>query len=280
MRACVFVVVLAGCGTVEGPLLHARAPAVVMDGAVVMDAAIAMNDAGMFDAPIAQSMTWQYQLTGPLDLDLDAELFVIDLFEPEPEQIAALHASGKVVVAYLSAGTLESYRDDADAFPESAIGEPLENYPNERWLDYRDPTVRALMAARLTQARDKGFDGVVPTSLAAYQRTTGFDLTAETQREYSAFLASEAHARGLHICMSSDFEQVAALAVHYDWAVHFNCIARDQCDQLAPLSAQGKPVFDIETEGEAADVCGRAAELGINVLLKRPQFDAYRVGCQ
>jgi hypothetical protein len=180
----------------------------------------------------------------------------------------------------LSAGTRESFRPDADQFPDSAVGETHASYPDEAWLDFRDPTVRALMAARLTQARDKGFDGIVPTNLSAYLRTTGFDLSAEAQRDYSLFLIREAHARGLHVAMTDDFEQGALLAPHYDWAVHFGCIERGDCAELEPLAAQGKPVFDIEFEGEASEVCAQAAALGINVLLKRPQLDAYRVGCQ
>lgn len=262
---------VAACSPIEGPLLHAR-PLVDAgaDGAMFPMTGIA----------IEQSMAWQYQLSGALDFDIDADLFVIDLFQPEEAQIAALHASGKIVVAYLSAGTVESYRDDADRFPEEAVGEPLENYPNESWLDVRNAQVRALMAARLDVARAKGFDGIVPTSLSGYLRETGFDFTAADQRDYSAFLAAEAHARGLHVCMTDDYEQVQLLAEHYDWAVHFGCIARGDCDELDLLRSQGKPVFDVELEGEVAGVCARAADLGINVIIKRPSFDAYRVGCQ
>ena len=101
--AIVLALVLTGCSPVEGPLLHARASGDA-------DAMVVMPDAGL-GAPIAQSMSWQYQLTGALDFSLEADLFVIDLFEPDAAQIDALHARGKVVAAYLSAGTLESFRD-------------------------------------------------------------------------------------------------------------------------------------------------------------------------
>lgn len=261
--------VLSACSSVDGALLHYRAGA---DGG--------SSDAGASPIAIAQNMSWQYQLTGPLQLD-DAEidLFVIDLFAPEAPELAALHDAGKVAVAYLSAGTFESFRNDADAFPQSVIGNTLANYPDEAWLDIRDATVRALMAARLDVARDVGFDGVLPTNLSGYRTDTGFDLTADDQRAYSAWLADEAHARGLAIGMAGDFEQASELIDRFDWAVHFGCIERGDCADLEPFSARGKPVLDIETEGDPAEVCAAGAQLGLNVLLKRSQFDAYRVGC-
>jgi len=262
-----------GCSAARGPLLHSVASA---DGGSDPSPA----DASAPSTAITQSMSWQYQLSGEIDPDVDATLFVIDLFEPETALIEEMHAQGKVVVAYLSAGTFEPFRPDADEFPAGAIGESLVAYPNEAWLDIRDATVRRLMAARLDVARDKDFDGIVPTCLTAYLESSGFELSAADQRDYTQWLAQEAHARGLHVGMSGDFGQAAQLALLFDWAVHFGCIARDDCDALALLVEQGKPVFDVETDGEAADVCARAAELGVNALLKRPQLDAYRVGCQ
>jgi hypothetical protein len=260
--------VAAACGTVEGPLLHRIA------------GTDAGDDAGGAPAiAITQDISWQYQLTGEIDLEADVELLVIDLFALDTERIAQLHQQNKVVVAYLSAGTFESFRADADQFPASAIGNSLINYPDEAWLDVRHPEVRALMAARLDVARDKAFDGLLPTNLAGYRTDTGFDLTAEDQRAYSAWLADEAHARGLLIGMAGDFDQAPELIDRFDWAVHYGCIARGDCDDLDLFAERGKPVLDVETEGEVADVCAAGEQLGINVLLKSPRFDAYRVGC-
>jgi hypothetical protein len=262
------VAMLSACGSVEGPLLRWRE----QDSGVI--------DGGMAPAiAIAQNMRWQYQLTGEPDFESDVDLFVIDLFQPSATELAALHARGKVAVAYLSAGTFESFRDDADDFPESAIGNVLLNYPDEAWLDIRDPGVRAVMAARLEIARSKGFDGVLPTNLAGYSIDSGFDLTSADQLAYSEWLAMQAHARGLLIGMAGDFEQAPALIDRFDWAVHYGCIARGDCADLDLFAEQGKPVLDVETAGDPADVCAAAEQLGINVLLKRPDFGPYRLGC-
>ena len=119
---------------------------------------------------------------------------------------------------------------------------------------------------------------IVNVASAGQQALDFDDLMLE--REYSGWLARQAHARGLHVAMTSDFAQVELLAEHFDWAMHYGCIASDGCADLEPFRRLGKPLFDIETEGEAAEVCAQGAALGINVLIKRPQFDAYRVGCQ
>jgi hypothetical protein len=257
------------CGSLEGPLLHET---FLSDGSVE-------GDAGPSALPIQQDMSWQYQLTGEVDLDLDVELFVIDLFEADAADIARLHVDDKLVVAYLSAGTRESFRSDAGEFPDSAVGNTHADYPNEAWLDVRDEGVRAVMAERMAIARDKGFDGVFPTNLTGYQSDTGFDLSAADQRAYSEWLSSQAHARGMLVGLSDDFAQAGQLVASFDWAIHFGCIERGDCDQTRVFADQGKPVFDIETNGEPAEICAQADALGLNVLLKRPQLDAYRVGC-
>lgn len=267
---------LVGCSAVTGPLLHEVAQADVL--------ADAGRDGAAATLPIEQHMSWQYQLTGALELELDVDLFVIDLFEADAADIAQLHADDKVAVAYLSAGTRESFRSDASDFPDEAVGNTHAVYPDEAWLDVRAESVRAIMAARMELARSKGFDGLVPTNMSGYLHDTGFELSAADQRAYSEWLTREAHALGLYVGMTDDFEQVAQLAQHYDWAIHFGCIERGDCDELDVFVEQGKPVLDVETldaasESDSTDVCAQGAALGLNVLLKRPQFDADRVGC-
>jgi len=273
-------VLLVGCGSTEGPLLHARDGATpVDDGGAALDADSAALPGAVPPPPFPADVTFQYQLTDDIDPELDAQLYVIDLFNAPQAVIDRLHAQGKIAVAYISAGTLEDYRTDFRQFPAAAVGRPLARYPNESWLDVRDESVRTLMAARLDMARNKRFDGVVPTSLTAYQNDSGFDLTAADQADYSAWLSQQAHARGMHVAMSGDFGQLGVLITHFDWAVDFGCIESATCDRLAPFLAAGKPVLDVETEGEITTICQRAASYGINAILKRDGFGSDRLGC-
>jgi hypothetical protein len=293
---------LAACGATEGPLLRAAGEA---DAGAQQEGSAgtagtsagaagtglgtggsgggageaASGGTGATSAPFVVGMTFQYQLQGTIDTDVDAELFVVDLFNADRDVIEELHAQGRVVAAYVSAGTLEPGRPDSDEFPDSAVGEPLANYPSESWLDVRDPTVRRLMAARLSLARDKGFDGVVGTSMAAYATDSGFPLTAADQLDYARWLAAEVRMLGMAPAMTGDYAQVDALVDSFDWAVTSRCIERGRCADLAPFIGQGKPRFDLEYDGELETICPEAERQQVVAILKDPGLDAEREAC-
>lgn len=235
------------------------------------------QDAGV--GRVVSGMRLHYQITGTPQLDANAELFVLDLFDAEPADLAALHARGRVAIAYLSAGSHEPWRPDADDFPEQAIGARLTSYPNESWLDIRDTSVRTLMQKRLQLARDKGFDGVYPGSLSAYRSSSGFTLSERDQLDYDRFLASEARALGLSPGLSGDFVLGEQLIDAFDWAIAFGCFAADSCENLAPWVERSKPVFDLELDGELSELCPMADALGITVVLKQPDQGAWSRSC-
>ena len=67
--------------------------------------------------------TWQYQLQGGIDTSVDADVYDIDLFETPQSKIDQLHADGRHAVCYLSAGSWERWRPDADDFPAVRAGQ-------------------------------------------------------------------------------------------------------------------------------------------------------------
>jgi hypothetical protein len=257
-----------GCTAKEGALL-ARDVMVDAGGDTAQPGARAVRP----------KMSLQYQINGQLDAQVDAQLFVIDLFDSTAAQVAQLHAAGRVVIAYVSVGSLESYRDDVANFPSSAVGMTLANYQEERWLDIRNAEVRTLMQRRLDRAVEKGFDGVFASALGAYLQRTGFELTQANQVDYDAFLAGAAHTRHLSIGLSEDFTLDRSLIDAFDWALAIGCIADNDCNALAGWLARGRPVFDLETEGDHDAVCMQAASYGIPVTFKRAKYDAYRSPC-
>lgn len=280
-----------GCGTTDGLLLRAADAGAAANGdldvakpgdldvgqAPVGPAPATSQDAGT--ARIASDMRLHYQITGTPAVDADADVFVLDLFDAQTSQLATLHARGRIVIGYLSAGSLEPWRPDADDFPARAVGSELSGYPNESWLDIRDASVRALMRARLQLAHDKGFDGVFPGALDAYRNQSGFALSEADQLDYDRFLATEAHALGLSPGLSGDFMLSSQLVAHFDWAIAIGCIAAASCERLQPFIEQAKPVFDVEVQGELSDVCAKAKTLGISMSMKRPGFDAWSRTC-
>lgn len=228
--------------------------------------------------------SWQWQLSGSLDLSFDVEMMDIDLFDNDASAVAGMQAQGIKVVCYISVGSWEDWRPDKDQFPESVIGKKYSGWPGERWLDIRQIELLApVMRARLDECKAKGFDGVEPDNIDGYTNDTGFPLTYQDQLKFNIWLANEAHVRGLSIGLKNDPEQVADLLPLYDWALTESCFAEGWCDQVAPFVAAGKAVFAVEytdTGMTLEEFCPQAEAMNFNAILKRRDLDAWREACQ
>jgi hypothetical protein len=269
------------CSATEGNLFIARTDAGQAPHDAAADAGGAADAMAAEGGVVRPGMRLQYQLTGTLDQNADAELFVVDLFETTHAQIEALHARAKVVIAYVSAGSYEPWRPDVDELPAAVRGNPLSGYPDETWLDVRAPSVRQLLVGRLTLAASKGFDGVLLVSLDGYLANTGHNLSAEDQLTYNLWLAERAGQAGLAAGLSSAWPQASRLAERYAFAMHLNCLANQRCAELDPYRARGRAVFDLETgTADSQRVCADAKALGLPVTLKRDTFDGWLFACR
>jgi hypothetical protein len=225
--------------------------------------------------------SWQIQFSGPLDLSLDVQMYDLDLFDTPPATISQLHAAGRRVVCYFSAGSWEDWRPDAGQFPESVLGNDLEGWPGERWLDIRQIAVLGpLMAARLDLATQTGCDGVDPDNVDGYANESGFPLTAQDQRTYNLWLAEQAHSRGLAAGLKNDIEQIPDLVQVFDWQLNEQCFQYNECNLLLPFIQAGKPVFGIEYRGDPTSFCSQANALNFDTLKKKLDLDAWRVACR
>ncbi len=225
---------------------------------------------------------WQWQLTGSIDTSLDVVMYDIDLFETSQQIIDRLHADGRVVICYFSAGSWEDWRPDKDDFPPGVLGNTLDGWPDERWLDVRADEVRGIMQARLDLAAQKKCDGVEPDNVDGYANDPGFPLTFADQLDYNRFIAREAHARGLSVGLKNDLDQVEQLVGDFDWALDEECFQYHECNYLLPFIQAGKAVFQVEYGDQAlADtVCPQANALGFDTLIKHLDLDAWRIPCR
>lgn len=231
--------------------------------------------------------TWQWQIEGALNSGYDVRVYDIDLFENDAAAMAALHAEGRSVICYFSAGTYEEWRDDASDYPDSIIGEPLDDWPDERWVDIRSKTLRQILGRRLDLAAEKGCDGVEPDNVTAFRNDSGFDLSPEDQLGFNRWLADEAHARGLAIGLKNDGDQAEELAPWFDFSVNEECHFYEECDQLAPFLSAGKPVFNAEytntkaeAEALASSLCPKALAANTRTLILPLDLDdTFRVSC-
>ena len=228
--------------------------------------------------------TWQWQLSGEIDTSFDVDMYDVDLFETDTDVVQALHAQGRAVVCYISVGSWEDWRPDADQFPKEVIGKNYEGWPGEKWLDIRQiDQLDPIMRARLDECASKGFDGIEPDNIDAYTNDTGFPLTYDDQLAYNIWLAEEAHARGLSIGLKNDPEQVTDLLSYFDWALTEDCFAEGWCDEMLPFIQAGKPVFAAEyTDMNIAleDLCPQAEAWDISAILKNRDLDTDMVSCR
>ena len=190
--------------------------------------------------------TWQWQLQGSLDTGYDVTAYDIDLFDNPAATIQQLHDDGRRVVCYFSAGSYEDWRPDAGDFTSADLGNALDGWPGERWLDIRSASVRNIMEARLDLAAQKGCDAVEPDNVDGYTNGTGFPLSAADQLDYNRFLARQAHQRNLAVALKNDVGQAADLAADFDFAINEECHTYDECDTLNVFIEAGKPVFNAE----------------------------------
>ena len=211
--------------------------------------------------------SWFYKLSEPLteeEVAAGYQNYAIDLFDNPPETIRALKEQGSYVICYFSAGTWEEWRPDAQEFPPEALGNPLEEWEGERWLDVRHPAVREIMKRRLDLAVEKGCDAVDPDNTDFYLHNTGFNLTRQDAIDYIRFLSQEARARGLDIGLKNNGEIVPQVIDYVDFAIVEQCFQYNECELYRPFVKHGKKVFEVEYELERSEFCHKALAYGFS----------------
>lgn len=271
--ACVTALAAAGCSVADADTESSDAPT-QQDDAVTGAA-----PTGVW-AP-KPGTTWQWQLTGTIDTSLNVAMYDIDLFDAPQAKIDALHAAGKKVICYFSAGSYEEWRSDASKFPTNTLGNDLDGWPGERWVDTRSAGLRAVMTARLDLAKSKGCDGVEPDNVDGYQNDPGFPLTKATQLDYNRFLADQAHARSLSVGLKNDLDQVSDLVASFDWALNEECAKYKECASLKPFISANKAVFHVEYGSSSLlnTVCPVTKPLGFSTLIKKLDLGTFRLVC-
>lgn len=228
-------------------------------------------------------LTWQWQLTGKLDLDLRTDVIDIDL-DVGKSVVDTFHSQGTKVICYISVGSYENWRTDAGRFPDEVLGKEYEGWSGEKWLDIRRIDLLApIMLARLDECAAKGFDGVEPDNMQIWDNDTGFPLTYDDQLGYSLWLAEEAHKRGLAIGQKNAPDQTQDLVDTFDFAITEDAFYFDWAKDMLAYVQAGKPVFAAEytdLPGDFQAFCRQAKELGFSTILKHRDLDSWLETCQ
>ncbi len=220
----------------------------------------------------------------PPDTTIDAQVFALDLFETPQSSIDELHAAGKKVICYVSTGSWEEYRLDANDFPAEAIGRDYQGWPGEKWLDIRHyENFASIMQARFDLAKSKGCDGIDADNMQNYQEErTGFEFSEQDQLAYNKWLSRQAHQRGLSIGLKNDPEQAQELVSYFDWSLIEDCAVYDWCELLQPFVQAGKAVFQVEYTDEfdsGVQFCSSSGQNGYSAFLKHRSLDAWVEYC-
>ena len=224
--------------------------------------------------------TFQIQLQGEVDVSYDADVYDIDLFDSPKSLVAELHDLDRRVVCYMSAGTYERWRPDAKRFPKKVLGQPLEEWPGERWLDVRVlKTLKPIMRDRVRRCARKGFDGIDFDNVDGFTNDTGFPLTRGDQLRYLRFLARAAHGHDLAAGLKNLPQLAAELEPGWEFVVNEQCFQYEECDGYLAFIDAGKPVFNIEYELDLEDFCPQANGWGFTSQRKDDDLGAPREAC-
>src|SRR4051794_25325509 len=206
-------------------------PATSAPSATTVTPTTVARSGGQDDRWVPGTMSpWQWELGHPLDLasakDMgtgvkdaagkpapDPVLYDIDGFDNPPATVAALHAEGKHVVCYVETGAWEDYRPDAAQYPASVLGNAMDGYPSERYVDIRSEAVVAIVKARIRMCAEKGFDAIEPDIDDSYQESTGFPITQADNVKFNTTIAEYAHGLGLSIALKNGYEPAFAAAM-------------------------------------------------------------------
>ncbi|KAK3682051.1 glycoside hydrolase superfamily [Podospora appendiculata] len=216
----------------------------------------------------AVNVSWQIVLAQTLNIDSkdptikpDVDVFDIDMFTHQNTSVVDdLHRLGKKVICYFSAGSYEPYRPDSHLFNKSDLGHPLQDWPDEIWLNISSPSVRDIMVARIDIAHDMGCDAIDPDNLDGYQQDNGLDLTSLESIDYITFLAEKANAKRMSAGLKNAGDIVTNVLSLVQFSVNEECVKYTECSVFSSFIKAGKPVFHIEyPEGAPSDVTTQAS---------------------
>lgn len=223
---------------------------------------------------------WHYQLSGPPPGDLDVLFAVLDLDDAPRSRVAELSSGGTTTICYVSAGTVEAWRADADQLPSDVVGAPLADWPDERWLDTRRTDVLLpVMEQRLERCRGRGFDGVELDNVDGHANETGFALRDADQVGYVRALTRRAHELGLQVALKNAGDLVPELVDDVDLAIVEECLQYSECEAYDPIVEAGKPVLAVEYTGDPDELCPRLHEHGFLGLVSERALDGGGVRC-
>lgn len=203
------------------------------------------------DKPIALHWQLSTEFKFPRDVIPGVTVYDLDGELTTAETVKKLDELGPdiIVICYFDAGVFETYRSDADTFPQEIIGEADIGWENSYWLDVRQAEVlRPIMENRIkTWCKDKGFDAIEPDETEVWSNESGFEITKEQNNAYNRMIAELAHKHGLSVGLKGNTTETGDLVAYFDWTLNEECWEYEECDFIHDsFIAAGAAAFNIE----------------------------------
>lgn len=238
--------------------------------------------------------SWQLVLLSKLDSTDPAgiQIWDIDLFANDASFIRTFQSNGAKVICYFSAGSYEDWRPDAANFTAADLGNGLQGWRGEKWVNVSSPNVRNIMLARLDMAAAQHCDGVDPDNIDGYANDNGLNLTQADAVNYIEFLADAAHARNLSIGLKNAPDIIPDVLSLMQWSVNESCQEYDECNAFSGFIQAGKPVFNVEypkgpdtnndrdvSAGTREKLCQGGASYNLSTIIKNYDLDTWIEWC-
>ncbi|KNC80384.1 hypothetical protein SARC_07259 [Sphaeroforma arctica JP610] len=216
--------------------------------------------------PVAGT-SWTLEAWGYKDeVKDDNYMVVVDMFDTSKSTIEKYQDEGHFVICYISAGTLESWRPDANTFPDSVLGLAMEDWAGEKWFDISKIfELEELMEPRFQMARDKGCQGIENDNVDCFinKCVSGMDKVDLTgyQLNYNKWLADTAHKYGMISSLKNAGDLVYQLVDWFDMVIVEECANYNECGLYKPFTQQNKGIFSVEYKtSSTAAKCSEAKE--------------------
>ncbi len=241
-----------------------------------------------YQPTIGNSFEWRLDSIGLNEVNqYNCNIIDIDAFSATKDLVNAFHAKGIKVIAYVSVGTIEAYRPDANLLPAEVVGNIYPAWPDERFLDIRQiEKLKPFITSRFDMIQSKGFDGIEPDNIDIYGEQTNFNLTLNDTRAFCEWIITEAHHRGLSIGQKNTEELVPLLYQKFDWALTEDVFYQNKQNYYTPYISAGKPVFSAEYTDQMdktyfeSFVCKKATSLKYFAFLKPRDLSQWTYVCQ
>ncbi|KNC86007.1 hypothetical protein SARC_01808 [Sphaeroforma arctica JP610] len=206
------------------------------------------------------NLAWGYKD----EVQSDHYIVSVDMFDKSESYIQDLHDDGHWVLCYISVGTIESWRPDANDFPSNCKGLDMADWEGETWFKMTDQSCWPLMESRFKMARDKGCDGIEMDNMDCYVNKciSGKDSSdlKQPQIDYSKFLAETAHDYGMGAGQKNVPALVDSLVNTFDLAVLEECNDYNECGYYNSFRDQNKAIVGVEYKSSSDNAgCSSAA---------------------